>query len=66
LDWQLSQHLAPAALVVGELVMNAITHAESDIELTVSAYRQTIRIAVRDQSPDLPIEPLAGGSPVGD
>jgi signal transduction histidine kinase len=62
LDWRLSQHIAPAALVVNELVMNAITHAQTNIAVTVSAHRQAIRLAVRDHSPDLPVGPSSGSA----
>ncbi len=56
LDWRMSQHLPAACLVVSELVTNAMTHAGTDIHLTVSEHRQDIRVAVRDGSPDLPVE----------
>jgi hypothetical protein len=61
-DWGLCQHIAAAALVVNELVINAITHAHTDIGVTVSSHRQTIRVAVRDQSPDLPVGRHNGGA----
>jgi hypothetical protein len=56
LDWRLSQHIPAACLVVSELVTNAMTHAGTDIELTFSEHRQTVRVAVRDRSADLPVE----------
>jgi anti-sigma regulatory factor (Ser/Thr protein kinase) len=56
LDWRLSQHIATSTLVVSELVTNAMTHAATDIDLTLTEHRQGIRIAVRDQSPELPVE----------
>jgi anti-sigma regulatory factor (Ser/Thr protein kinase) len=56
LAWKLSQHIASACLVVSELVTNAMIHAGSDIDVTVSEHRQAIRIAVRDRSPHLPVE----------
>jgi hypothetical protein len=62
LDWGLCQHIAAAALVVNELAINAITHAQSDIGVTVSSHRQTIRVAIRDQSPDLPVWRSNGGA----
>jgi two-component sensor histidine kinase len=62
LDWRQSQHIAPAALVVNELVMNAITHAQTDIEVTVSAHQQSIRLAVRDHSAYVPVEPRSGSA----
>jgi anti-sigma regulatory factor (Ser/Thr protein kinase) len=55
LDWRLSQHLPAASLVVSELVTNAMIHAGTAIELTVTEHRQAIRVAVRDHSPDLPV-----------
>jgi hypothetical protein len=63
LDWRLSHYIAPAVLVVSELVMNAITHAETDIDVTVSAHGQRIRVAVRDRRPDVPVERLGGQMP---
>jgi signal transduction histidine kinase len=63
LDWRLSHYIAPAVLVINELVMNAITHAETDIDVTLSAHRQTIRVAVRDRSPDLPVERYGRDAP---
>ena len=56
LDWRLSQLIPDACLVVSELVTNAMIHAGSDIELTVSEHRRAVRVAVRDRSPDLPVE----------
>ena len=56
LDWRLSRHIPAACLVVSELVTNAMIHAGTDIDLTVSEHRQAIRVAVRDRSPDLPLE----------
>ena len=56
LEWRLSQHIASACLVASELVTNAMIHAGTDIDLIVSEHRQAIRIAVRDHSPDLPVE----------
>lgn len=56
LDWRLSQHLPAACLVVSELVTNAMIHAGTTIELTVTEHRQVIRLAVRDHSPDLPVQ----------
>jgi hypothetical protein len=56
LDWRMSQHLPAACLVVSELVTNAMTHAGTDIFVTVSEHRQDIRVAVGDGSPDLPVE----------
>ena len=56
LEWRLSQHIDSACLVVSELVTNAMIHAGSAIDATVSEHRRAIRIAVRDRSPELPVE----------
>ena len=62
LDWRLSEHIATACLVVSELVTNAMIHAGTDIEVTLSEERGAIRIAVGDLGPDLPVErPAAVG-----
>ena len=57
LDWRLSRHVPAACVVVSELVTNAMIHAGTDIDLTISEHRQAIRVTVRDRSPDLPLEP---------
>lgn len=46
--------LDTAELCVSELVTNAILHASTDVELSVTLARQRVRLAVRDQSTDLP------------
>jgi signal transduction histidine kinase len=56
LDWRLSRRIPAASLVVSELVTNAVIHAGTDIELTVSEHRRAIRIAVRDHGAELPVE----------
>ncbi len=56
LEWRLSQQIPDACLVVSELVTNAMIHAGTDIDLTVAEHRRSVRIAVRDQSQDLPVE----------
>jgi anti-sigma regulatory factor (Ser/Thr protein kinase) len=55
-DWRLGQHIPDACLAVSELVTNAMIHAGTDIDLTVSEHRQAVRIAVRDRSPQPPVE----------
>jgi len=55
LDGQLdATALDTAELCVSELVTNAILHASTDVELSVTLGRQRVRLAVRDQSSDLP------------
>jgi anti-sigma regulatory factor (Ser/Thr protein kinase) len=46
--------LDTAELCVSELVTNAILHASTDVELSVTLERQRVRLAVRDQSSELP------------
>ncbi|HET8616655.1 MAG TPA: ATP-binding protein, partial [Actinomycetales bacterium] len=55
LDGELEpEALDTAELCVSELVTNAILHASTDVELSVTLARQRVRLAVRDQSSDLP------------
>lgn len=56
LDWRLSQRSPEACVVVSELVTNAMIHAGTDIDLTLSEHRRSVRVAVRDRSHDLPVE----------
>ena len=56
LDWRLSKHIPAACLIVSELVTNAMIHAGTQIEVTVSEHRQAVRLAVRDRSAVLPLE----------
>ena len=65
LDWRLSQHIPAACLVVSELVTNAMTHAGTDIDLTVAEHLKAIRVAVRDHSPGLPIQQHDAGDVYG-
>lgn len=53
--WGLADHVDCAALLVSELVSNAVRHAGTELELTVSAEpvaerRRTVQVAVRDFS----------------
>jgi anti-sigma regulatory factor (Ser/Thr protein kinase) len=52
LDWGMAQLLASAALVVSELVANAVLHAGTPLRVTVSRHDGAVRIAVRDGSPE--------------
>jgi hypothetical protein len=55
LDGELNDDaLDTAELCVSELVTNAILHASTDVELSVTLARQRVRLAVRDQSSELP------------
>lgn len=54
LDWGLNRHLPSACLVVSELVTNAMIHAGSTIDLSVSGHQRAVRIAVGDRSAQRP------------
>ena len=56
LDWRLGRHIPAACLVVSELVTNAMIHAGTDIDVTVSEHREAVRVAIRDGGPGLPVE----------
>ena len=49
-------HVERAALLVSELVTNAVVHAASDVRIRVSA-RPVTRVEVEDDSPRLPKTP---------
>jgi anti-sigma regulatory factor (Ser/Thr protein kinase) len=55
--WSLPSLLYAAKLVVSELVLNAVEHAGTDIEVTVSRRGTGIHIAVADLDPRLPDMP---------
>lgn len=48
LSWQLPRVVAPATLVVSELVTNSVVHAVTVVDLTMAQAGQYVRIAVRD------------------
>lgn len=48
------RHCDDAALLVGELVSNAVLHAGTAIELNVDVQAHGVRIEVHDHSPHLP------------
>jgi anti-sigma regulatory factor (Ser/Thr protein kinase) len=54
LAWQLAGLLHPGRAVVSELVANAVEHAGTDIDLTVSLRGPGLHLAVRDGSPAPP------------
>jgi len=53
LDWGLDRLVLAANLVVSELVTNSTMHATTDIEVSISWNLRALRLAVRDNSPDL-------------
>ena len=65
LDWRLGRHIPAACLVVSELVTNAMIHASTAIDVTVSEHRQAVRLAIRDGAPGLPVEQPVGSDEHG-
>src|SRR4051812_28381087 len=53
-QWSLSSLSEPATLIVSELASNAIEHAVTDFDVTVSYTRAYLRVAVQDRGPALP------------
>jgi anti-sigma regulatory factor (Ser/Thr protein kinase) len=53
-SWGLDALRDPAALVVSELVTNALTHARSEMTLELRCGEGLLRISVTDASPDSP------------
>lgn len=71
--WDQERHADVAALLVSELVTNAIVHGHSDVRLRVAMLDETIRVEVNDlsrQAPQLldsnPTEPGGYGLPLVD
>lgn len=59
--WQLD-HLRPTAeLITTELVSNAVRHAQTTFDISLIRLNGTIRVAVRDESPQPP-NPVVAGS----
>jgi anti-sigma regulatory factor (Ser/Thr protein kinase) len=46
-----------AILMISELVTNAVRHAHTLLRVMVSIAEQTLRVAVRDDDPTLPVAP---------
>ena len=63
LDWQLPHGIPSAVLVVSELVTNAVRHAGTDVEVSLSALGNRLRLAVRDGNDDPPRLIRAGAEP---
>ena len=59
LRWQVPQLLAPASLVVTELVTNAVQHARTMIDLQARCDRRDVVIEVGDGSCAVPLMPAA-------
>jgi anti-sigma regulatory factor (Ser/Thr protein kinase) len=52
--WRAEGFVADAALVVSELVTNAVRHAGTEMELTLELAEGTLTIRVRDHGPGMP------------
>ena len=55
LDWGCPQPIAPATLIVSELVNNAILHARTDLTVSVARWGDLVRLAVHDATPERPV-----------
>jgi len=73
LAWEQERHADTAALLVSELVTNAIVHGRSAVQLRVAMLDSTIRVEVNDTSvqepslvPSRPGEPGGYGLPLVD
>jgi hypothetical protein len=64
-EWRLSQVIPFASLVVSELVANATMDASADIDVSVAWDLGALRLAVRDDCPDLPHQPYSHRDPHG-
>ncbi|MFI5495910.1 ATP-binding protein [Actinoplanes sp. NPDC051859] len=53
-SWGLTRVLHPARLVVSELTANAVTHARTDLTVTVSRRGSGLHVSVSDGDPQLP------------
>jgi anti-sigma regulatory factor (Ser/Thr protein kinase) len=54
-EWGLSgEPVEPTLLVVTELLSNAIDHAHGPVQLSVERSAETVRVEVRDATPDAP------------
>ena len=64
LDWGRSSQIQAATLVVSELVTNAMVHAGTDLEVSLTRCGPRLRIAVKDHSSRVPRLQDAGSSGV--
>jgi anti-sigma regulatory factor (Ser/Thr protein kinase) len=64
LDWGRSSQIQAATLVVSELVTNAMVHAGTDLEVSVTRCGPRLRVAVKDHSRRVPRLQDAGSAGV--
>ena len=57
--WDLDRLRGPAALVISELVSNAVQHAGTDFLVQITRRETYLHLSVRDGSPELPHQPDA-------
>jgi histidine kinase-like protein len=58
--WKMPDHLTDACLVASELVTNAMEHAGTDIDVSLTEQRAVLRVTVRDGVAALPAPRTAG------
>ncbi|WP_328473696.1 ATP-binding protein [Actinoplanes sp. NBC_00393] len=70
LAWGLPQLLHPARRVISELVTNAVEHAGTDVQVTITRRREGLHLAVCDGNAQLPrlraLAPVRRGTPLDD
>ena len=66
--WNLGASLHPGRAVLSELVANAVEHARTEMEVSISRRGSTLHLAVRDRNPTLPriirLRPVEPGRPL--
>jgi anti-sigma regulatory factor (Ser/Thr protein kinase) len=55
-DWGCPDLVEDARLLVSELVINSVLHARSPVQLRLNLDKGILRVEVRDESPDLPVQ----------
>ncbi|MFI5936868.1 ATP-binding protein [Actinoplanes sp. NPDC051494] len=67
-EWGMPNLLHPGRAVVSELVANAVEHARTEMDITVSRRGSGLHLAVRDRNPTLPrmlkMAPIVDGGPL--
>ncbi|MEU4560441.1 ATP-binding protein [Actinoplanes sp. NPDC023936] len=64
LRWELPDLVGPACVVAGELVTNAVVHAQTMIDFRLTLGRRYLIVAVRDGSDAVPVQqPPSSGDP---
>jgi len=52
--WEADQFADEAVLLLSELVTNAVVHAGTEIQVTITLERDVLRVEVRDDNPRIP------------